>query len=132
MAFLLSTKAGGQGINLFAANHLVLFDCDWCVCVCRPATDIFAGTLRTTCKQPRAFGERGKSERRKYTAFYCKSTRAADAPLTHDRAGTIEEKIFQRQLMKQTMSRNVIDDDTVSESFSQGKCVGHMHSDSPA
>eukprot|EP01105_Mastigella_eilhardi_P001335 TRINITY_DN1159_c0_g3_i1.p1 TRINITY_DN1159_c0_g3~~TRINITY_DN1159_c0_g3_i1.p1 ORF type:complete len:649 (+),score=123.43 TRINITY_DN1159_c0_g3_i1:159-2105(+) len=27
--FLLSTKAGGVGINLVAANHLVLFDLDW-------------------------------------------------------------------------------------------------------
>jgi SNF2 family DNA or RNA helicase len=91
MAFLLSTKAGGQGINLFAANHLVLFDCDW-----NPAYD-----LQTTA---RIWREGQKRETQIYRFLL---------------AGTIEEKIFQRQLMKQTMSRNVIDDDTVSESFSQ-------------
>ena len=35
--FLLSAKAGGVGINLIGANHLILLDADW-----NPATDIQA------------------------------------------------------------------------------------------
>ena len=27
--FLLSSKAGGVGLNLIGANHLILFDPDW-------------------------------------------------------------------------------------------------------
>ena len=29
--FLLSTKAGGQGINLATADTVFIFDSDWCV-----------------------------------------------------------------------------------------------------
>lgn len=32
--FLLSTRAGGAGLNLVGANHLVLYDSDW-----NPAAD---------------------------------------------------------------------------------------------
>jgi SNF2 family DNA or RNA helicase len=35
--FLLSTRAGGAGLNLVGASHLVLFDCDW-----NPAADLQA------------------------------------------------------------------------------------------
>lgn len=27
--FLLSTKAGGLGLNLMTANHVILYDSDW-------------------------------------------------------------------------------------------------------
>ena len=37
-AFLLSSKAGGCGLNLIGANRLILFDPDW-----NPATDKQAG-----------------------------------------------------------------------------------------
>lgn len=35
VVFLLSSKAGGVGLNLFGASKLILFDIDW-----NPANDI--------------------------------------------------------------------------------------------
>lgn len=85
------------------------------------------------CKQLHEFGEKDRNVKRKSTAFTVSSGIHTNtlADLTR-RAGTIEEKIFQRQLMKQTMSRNVIDDDTVSESFSQGKFDANRYSETHA
>lgn len=81
-AFLLSCKAGGLGINLCGANRLVLFDPDW-----NPAWDrqSMARIWRDGQKRP--------------VIIYRMLT-----------TGTIEEKIFQRQLSKQSLSRNVIID----------------------
>ena len=36
--FLLSSKAGGVGLNLIGGSHLILYDIDW-----NPATDIQVG-----------------------------------------------------------------------------------------
>lgn len=70
--FLLSAKAGGVGLNLIGANRLILFDPDW-----NPATDLqaMARVWRDGQKKP-VFVYR----------LLC--------------TGTIEEKIFQRQLFK--------------------------------
>ena len=81
-AFLLSCKAGGLGINLCGANRLVLFDPDW-----NPAWD----------RQSMARVWRD-GQRRPVIIYRMLTT------------GTIEEKIFQRQLSKQSLSRNVIID----------------------
>ena len=80
--FLLSCKAGGLGINLCGASRLVLFDPDW-----NPAWDrqSMARIWRDGQKRP--------------VIIYRMLT-----------TGTIEEKIFQRQLSKQSLSRNVIID----------------------
>ena len=70
--FLLSTKAGGVGLNLVGANRLVLFDSDW-----NPANDLqaLARVWRDGQKRP-------------VTIYRLVST------------GTVEEKIFQRQMLK--------------------------------
>ncbi|KAN0048012.1 hypothetical protein ACTA71_002403 [Dictyostelium dimigraforme] len=79
--FLLSAKAGGVGINLIGGNHLVLYDPDW-----NPAIDIQA--------MERVWREGQTKPVFIYRLF---ST------------GTIEEKIYQRQLMKESISNSIVD-----------------------
>ncbi|KAL1715239.1 P-loop containing nucleoside triphosphate hydrolase protein [Schizophyllum commune] len=80
--FLLSSKAGGCGINLIGANRLILFDPDW-----NPAADQQA--------LARVWRDGQKKECFVYRFI---ST------------GTIEEKIFQRQANKQALSSSVVDE----------------------
>ncbi|RKP24026.1 P-loop containing nucleoside triphosphate hydrolase protein [Syncephalis pseudoplumigaleata] len=80
--FLLSSKAGGCGINLIGANRLVLFDPDW-----NPASD----------QQALA---RVWRDGQKKTCFIYRLIST----------GTIEEKIFQRQSHKQSLSSCVVDE----------------------
>lgn len=79
--FLLSSKAGGCGINLIGANRLVLFDPDW-----NPAAD------------QQALARVWRDGQRKDCFVYRFIT-----------TGTIEEKIFQRQSHKQSLSSCVVD-----------------------
>ena len=80
-AFLLSSKAGGCGINLIGGNRLVLFDPDW-----NPASDKqAAGRIWREGQQKRCFIYRFMS------------------------TGSIEEKIIQRQLSKEGL-QNIVDD----------------------
>lgn len=79
--FLLSSKAGGCGINLIGANRLILVDPDW-----NPAAD------------QQALARVWRDGQKKDCYIYrliC--------------TGTIEEKIFQRQSMKQSLSSCVVD-----------------------
>ena len=80
-AFLLSSKAGGCGINLIGANRLVLFDPDW-----NPAVD----------KQAAARVWREGQKRRCFIYRFVST-------------GTIEEKIFMRQLSKEGL-QSIVDD----------------------
>lgn len=79
--FLLSSKAGGCGINLIGANRLILMDPDW-----NPAADQQA--------LARVWRDGQKKDCFIYR-FIC--------------TGTIEEKIYQRQSMKQSLSSCVVD-----------------------
>lgn len=72
LIFLLSSKAGGTGLNLIGANRLVLFDPDW-----NPAIDAQAMARIWREGQP------------KPVIIYRLLT-----------TGSIEEKIYQRQVMK--------------------------------
>jgi superfamily II DNA or RNA helicase len=81
IVFLLSSKAGGVGLNLIGANRLILFDPDW-----NPANDA------------QAMGRVWRDGQKKKVFLYrllC--------------TGTIEEKIYQRQVSKEGLSANVID-----------------------
>ncbi|KAJ8604300.1 hypothetical protein CTAYLR_002531 [Chrysophaeum taylorii] len=88
-AFLLSSTAGGCGLNLIGANRLVLYDSSW-----NPATD----------KQAAARCWRDGNKRRCFT-YRLVST------------GTIEEKMYQRQLSKEGLL-SVIEDKEQINSFS--------------
>ncbi|KAG5942428.1 DNA repair protein rhp54 [Claviceps sorghi] len=79
--FLLSSKAGGCGINLIGANRLVLFDPDW-----NPAAD------------QQALARVWRDGQTKDCFVY-----------RFIATGTIEEKIFQRQSHKQSLSSCVVD-----------------------
>ncbi|KAJ3597260.1 hypothetical protein NHX12_000788 [Muraenolepis orangiensis] len=79
--FLLSSKAGGVGLNLVGASHLVLYDIDW-----NPANDI------------QAMARVWRDGQKKAVHIYRLLT-----------AGTIEERIFQRQVSKQGLSGTVVD-----------------------
>jgi DNA repair and recombination protein RAD54B len=80
-AFLLSAKAGGLGLNLIGASRLVLFDVDW-----NPATDdqAMARIHREGQKRP------------------CKIYRFLVK-------GAIEERIWQRQVVKRGLADSILD-----------------------
>ncbi|XP_061073541.1 DNA repair and recombination protein RAD54B isoform X2 [Conger conger] len=78
--FLLSSKAGGVGLNLVGASHLVLYDIDW-----NPANDI------------QAMARVWRDGQKKTVHIYRFLT-----------TGTIEEKIYQRQVSKQGLSGAVV------------------------
>ncbi|XP_033103595.1 DNA repair and recombination protein RAD54-like [Anneissia japonica] len=89
--FMLSSKAGGCGLNLIGANRLVMFDPDW-----NPANDdqAMARVWRDGQKKP------------------CYIYRLVST-------GTIEEKILQRQAHKKALSSCVVDnEDDVERHFS--------------
>ncbi|KNE63561.1 hypothetical protein AMAG_08670 [Allomyces macrogynus ATCC 38327] len=82
--FLLSSKAGGCGLNLIGANRLILFDPDW-----NPASDM------------QALARVWRDGQQKTCFIY-----------RFIATGTIEEKIFQRQCHKQMLSNCVVDAET--------------------
>ncbi|XP_046993458.1 DNA repair and recombination protein RAD54B-like isoform X3 [Schistocerca americana] len=79
--FLLSARAGGIGLNLTGASRLILFDSDW-----NPATDL------------QAMSRIWRDGQSKPVFIYRLLS-----------VGTIEEKIFQRQISKTDLSGTVVD-----------------------
>lgn len=80
-AFLLSAKSGGTGLNLIGANRLVLLDSDW-----NPSTD----------KQAMARIHRDGQKKECFVYRFLL-------------AGTMDEKIYQRQLSKIGLSDSLMD-----------------------
>ncbi|KAJ5912392.1 DNA repair and recombination protein [Penicillium tannophilum] len=80
-AFLFSAKAGGMGLNLIGASRLVLFDVDW-----NPATDIQA--------MARIHRDGQKHHCRIYRVIL---------------KGSLEEKIWQRQVTKLGLADSVME-----------------------
>ncbi|KAF1836949.1 hypothetical protein BDW02DRAFT_544980 [Decorospora gaudefroyi] len=87
--FLLTTKVGGLGINLTGANRVIIYDPDW-----NPSTDIQA--------RERSWRLGQKREVEIYRLMS---------------AGTIEEKIYHRQLFKQFLTNKVLKDPKQRQTF---------------
>ncbi|RLW13469.1 hypothetical protein DV515_00000405, partial [Chloebia gouldiae] len=104
--FLLSSKAGGVGLNLVGASHLILYDIDW-----NPATDI------------QAMARVWRDGQKHAVHIYRLLT-----------TGSIEEKIYQRQISKQDLSGAVVDLSKTSEhthfSIEELKNLFTLHEDS--
>ncbi|XP_074125442.1 DNA repair and recombination protein RAD54B isoform X1 [Sminthopsis crassicaudata] len=104
--FLLSSKAGGVGLNLIGGSHLILYDIDW-----NPATDIQT--------MARVWRDGQKHSVHIYRLLT---------------TGTIEEKIYQRQISKQGLSGAVVDLTKTSEhihfSVEELKNLFTLHEDS--
>lgn len=93
--FLLSTKVGGLGLNLVGADRVVIFDPDW-----NPSTDIQARERAWRIGQTRE------------VVIYRLMT-----------AGTIEEKIYHRQIFKQFLTNKILQDPRQRRFFTSG----HLH-----
>lgn len=87
--FLLTTRVGGLGVNLTGANRVIIYDPDW-----NPATDIQA--------RERAW-RIGQEKSVTIYRLLC--------------AGTVEEKMYQRQVWKQLLSNKVLIDPTTNKFF---------------
>ncbi|KAF1914667.1 SNF2 family N-terminal domain-containing protein [Ampelomyces quisqualis] len=90
-AFLLSAKSGGVGLNLIGASRIVLFDIDW-----NPATDLQA--------MARIHRDGQKLPVKIYRFLV---------------QGSIDEKIYQRQVMKMGLANAVVDNKSSASSFSK-------------
>ncbi|XP_057320507.1 DNA excision repair protein ERCC-6-like [Microplitis mediator] len=82
LVFISTTRVGGLGINLTGANRVIIYDPDW-----NPATDAQARERSWRIGQD------------KQVTIYRLIT-----------AGTIEEKIYHRQIFKLLLSNRVLDD----------------------
>ena len=80
MVFLLSSKAGGVGLNLIGGNVVILYDIDW-----NPAND------------QQAMARVWRDGQKKNVTIYRLLT-----------TGTIEEKIFQRQVINVSLFLNLM------------------------
>lgn len=117
--FLISTRAGSLGINLVAANRVIIFDASW-----NPSYDIQSifrvyrfGQVKTV------FVYRFLAQVRNDVDCY---RRRGFPVLTLCRPfslvqGTMEEKIYDRQVAKQSLSFRVVDQQQIERHFTMNE-----------
>lgn len=88
--FLLNGKSGGTGLNLIGANKMILLDTDW-----NPANDL------------QVMGRVWRDGQLKPVHIYRLIS-----------CGTFEERILQRQIAKDVLSQNIVDDRHLTNSIS--------------
>ncbi|KAK4505189.1 hypothetical protein PRZ48_003152 [Zasmidium cellare] len=91
--FLLSTKAGGSGLNLIGASRLILFDSDW-----NPANDL------------QAMARIHRDGQKKPCYIYRLLTQ-----------GALDEKIYQRQVSKTGLADSIVDSKSTANSFTKAE-----------
>lgn len=91
--FLLTTRVGGLGVNLTGANRIIIFDPDW-----NPSTDMQA--------RERAWRIGQKREVSIYRLMV---------------TGSIEEKIYHRQIFKQFLTNKILSDPKQKRFFKVGE-----------
>jgi DNA excision repair protein ERCC-6 len=91
--FLLTTKVGGLGVNLTGADRVIIYDPDW-----NPSTDVQA--------RERAWR---LGQKRDVTVYRLMT------------AGTIEEKIYHRQIFKQFLTNKILRDPKQRQTFQFGE-----------
>ncbi|CAK59685.1 unnamed protein product (macronuclear) [Paramecium tetraurelia] len=87
--FLLNGKSGGTGLNLVGANKMICVEVDW-----NPAND------------SQVMGRIWRDGQQKQVHIYRLIT-----------CGTYEEKIMQRQLTKENLSQNIVDEKSLQNQF---------------